>query len=125
VLPVEQRANRRRPHLRTHPLKLYFDLGLRVTINTDNRLITDTTVSKELYLVHSELKVPFADIKAMIVAGFKSSFQPFHEKQALLRKVVAELFRYDDAGNLRDGAASPERPPFRLRGSADMVAEAE
>jgi adenosine deaminase len=111
--------------LRTHPLKLYFDLGLRVTINTDNRLITDTTVSKELYLVHSELKVPFADIKAMIVAGFKSSFQPFHEKQALLRKVVAELFRYDDAGNLRDGAASPERPPFRLRGSADMVAEAE
>ena len=111
--------------LRNHPLKLYFDLGLRVTINTDNRLITDTTVSKELYLVHSELKVPFADIKAMIVAGFKSSFQPFHEKQAQLRKVVAELCRYDDAGNLRDGTVNSERA-FRLRGSADViVAEAE
>ncbi len=34
--------------LASHPLKLYFDLGLRVTVNTDNRLITDTSVSKEL-----------------------------------------------------------------------------
>ena len=28
---------------RAHPLRFYFDFGLRVTINTDNRLITDTT----------------------------------------------------------------------------------
>jgi len=110
--------------LRSHPLKLYFDLGLRVTINTDNRLITDTSVSKELYLVHSELGVPFSDIKSMIVAGFKSSFQPFHEKQALLRKVVAELMRYDDAGVLRDASTVSERP-LRLRGSAEVPASAE
>ena len=38
------------PDLASHPLKLYFNLGLRVTVNTDNRLITDTTVSKELWL---------------------------------------------------------------------------
>lgn len=109
---------------RSHPLKLYFDLGLRVTINTDNRLITDTSVSKELYLVHSEMGVPFADIKSMIVAGFKSSFQPFHEKQALLRKVVAELLRYDDAGVLRDPSQVSDRP-LRLRGSAEVPASAE
>ncbi|MGC4090720.1 MAG: adenosine deaminase [Polyangiaceae bacterium] len=105
--------------LRTHPLKLYFDLGLRVTINTDNRLITDTTVSKELYLVHSELGVPFNDIKSMIVAGFKSSFQPFHEKQALLRKVTLELARYDENGQIRDGALPIERS--RPRGSAELI----
>lgn len=107
--------------LRTHPLKLYFDLGLRVTINTDNRLITDTTVSKELYLVHSELGVPFSDIKSMIVAGFKSSFQPFHEKQALLRKVTQELSRYDELGQIREAGSSAERPS-RARGSAELVA---
>ncbi len=111
--------------LRTHPLKLYFDLGLRVTINTDNRLITDTTVSKELYLVHSELGVPFADIRSMIVSGFKSSFQPFHEKQALLRKVTAELCRYDDAGVLRDAASSATDRTTRLRGSAELPVHAE
>src|SRR6187549_3074317 len=66
----------------THPLKLYFDLGVRVTINTDNRLITNTSVSKELFLVHTKLGVPFVDIKSMLLAGVKSSFQPFHEKQA-------------------------------------------
>ena len=32
----------------THPVDFFVDYGLRVTINTDNRLITDTTVSKEL-----------------------------------------------------------------------------
>lgn len=87
--------------LSRHPLKLYFDLGLRVTVNTDNRLITDTTVSKELWRVHSEMGVPFREIRSMIVAGFKSSFRPFHEKQAALRRISSELARYDDQGNLR------------------------
>jgi adenosine deaminase len=112
--------------LASHPLKLYFDLGLRVTINTDNRLITDTSVSRELYLVHSEMRVPFADVKAMILAGFKSSFQPFHEKQAMLRRVSGELLRYDDDGVLR-GTVAPaavERP-LRARASAELQADAE
>jgi adenosine deaminase len=116
--------------LASHPLKLYFDLGCRVTINTDNRLITDTSVSKELFLVHSQMGVPFSDVKAMIVAGFKSSFQPFHEKQAMLRRVTAELDRYDDAGRLKGAAPEGEREPLsserpsRQRGSA-LVADAE
>ncbi len=109
--------------LSTHPLKLYFDLGVRVTINTDNRLITDTSVSKELYLVHTQMNVPFADIKSMIVAGFKSSFRPFHEKQAALRDVVTELNRYDDQGQL---VASSTRgvPSQRPRASADVSEKA-
>jgi adenosine deaminase len=110
--------------LASHPLKLYFDLGLRVTVNTDNRLITDTSVSRELFLVHTEMGVPFADIRSMIVSGFKSSFQPFHERQALLRKVAQELSRYDDAGVLREAEATSD-PVERLRGSADVVASAE
>jgi adenosine deaminase len=94
--------------LRDHPLKLYLDLGLRVTVNTDNRLITATSVSRELWLVHSEMGVPFSDIKALIRSGFKSSFQPFHERKAALRRVVAELKRYDDRGQSREAAARPE-----------------
>lgn len=92
--------------LAAHPVKLYYDLGVRVTINTDNRLITDTSVSKELWLAHSDMGMPFADVKAIVLAGFKSSFQPFHEKQALMRRVAAELDRYDDDGNLK-AAADP------------------
>jgi len=85
--------------LGSHPLKLYFNLGLRVAVNTDNRLITDTTVSKELWLCHTQMGMPFRDIKSMIMAGFKSSFLPFHERQEYLRRVGQELARYDDDGN--------------------------
>src|SRR3954469_16980067 len=108
--------------LASHPLKLYFDLGLRVTVNTDNRLITDTSVSKELHLVHREMGVPFADIKAMILAGFKSSFQPFHEKQAMIRRVIGELDRYDDDGVPRatNGVNHVSERPPHVRMSASV-----
>jgi len=113
--------------LASHPLKLYFDLGLRVTVNTDNRLITDTSVSKELHLVHREMGVPFGDIKAMILAGFKSSFQPFHEKQAMIRRAIAELDRYDDNGVLRgtNGVAHHSDRPPHVRMSASVRPDAE
>jgi adenosine deaminase len=89
--------------LRAHPLKLYYDLGLRVTVNTDNRLITDTTVSRELWLVHSKMGVAFSDVKSMVLAGFKSSFLPYHERRAIVRRVSEELARYGDDGLLVDG----------------------
>lgn len=83
---------------KTHPLKLYYDLGMRVTINTDNRLITDTTVSRELWLVHTKIGMSFSDIRNIVLAGFKSTFLPFHEKRALMRRVAVELAEYNDAG---------------------------
>ncbi len=83
--------------LSSHPLKLYFNLGLRVTVNTDNRLVTDTTVSKELWLCHSEMGLSLADLKQIIVAGFKSAFLPFHVKQAYLRKISEELAMFPDS----------------------------
>jgi len=92
--------------LAAHPLKLYFDLGLRVTINTDNRLVTDTTVSKELYIAHSEMGLTLRDIKTVIMAGFKSSFMPFHIKQGYLRSVSQDLTRFTD-----DGRVAPPAPP--------------
>ncbi|MBI5512889.1 MAG: adenosine deaminase [Deltaproteobacteria bacterium] len=79
----------------SHPLKFYHDLGVRVTVNTDNRLITDTTVSKELHLVHTELGVPWPAVKQIILNGFKSAFLPFHERRAMLRNVALELDAFE------------------------------
>jgi adenosine deaminase len=107
----------------SHPLKLYFDLGIRVTVNTDNRLITDTTVSQELWLCHTQMDMAFRDIKSVILAGFKSSFRPFHEKQAALRRVVAELDRFDDEGRPLAGAPEPGHGAVRrARASAEIEA---
>jgi len=77
--------------LTTHPLKLYHDLGVRTTVNTDNRLITDTTVSKELWLCHTELGLDAKDIARIVLNGFKAAFLPFHIKQGYLRRISAEL----------------------------------
>jgi adenosine deaminase len=106
--------------LELHPIKLYFDLGVRVTINTDNRLITDTTVSKELWLAHTKIGIPFADIKKIILAGFKASFRPFHERQATIRKILPELDRYDDNGQPRSPHELNE-PPRRAASSTDRI----
>lgn len=77
--------------LASHPLKFYFDYGLRVTINTDNRLITDTTVTKEYWLAHQQLGLSLEDLTTIIVSGFKSAFLPFREKQDVLARVNAEI----------------------------------
>jgi adenosine deaminase len=93
--------------LASHPLKLYFDLGLRVTINTDNRLVTDTTVSQELWHCHTQMGMSLRDIKTMIIAGFKSAFLPFHVKQGYMRKVSEELSRFSDDGTIKVPPPAP------------------
>src|SRR5689334_7012643 len=112
--------------LASHPLKLYYNLGLRVTVNTDNRLITDTTVSKELWLCHTQMGMSLRDIKSIIMGGFKSAFLPFHERHGYLRRVGQELARFDDDGNARAptsvgnmaAAPSAERAAERAAASA-------
>ena len=81
------------PDIASHPLKFYFDYGLRVTLNTDNRLITDTTVTRELWHAHRELGLSLEDLTTIIVSGFKGAFLPFREKQDMLKAVNAEIER--------------------------------
>jgi adenosine deaminase len=72
-------------------LKFYFDYGLRVTINTDNRLITDTSSTRELWHAHRDLGLTLEDLTTIIVSGFKSSFLPFREKTDFVREINAEI----------------------------------
>jgi adenosine deaminase len=74
-----------------HPLKFYFDFGLRVTLNTDNRLITDTSLTKELLIAHREMGFTLDDLCELLVAGFKSAFLPYREKHDLLAAVNREI----------------------------------
>ncbi len=71
--------------LERHPFKFYLDLGLRVTLNTDNRLITDTSMSDEYYLAYKEYKLTPQNILDLIINGIKSAFIPFEYKKWYLR----------------------------------------
>jgi len=77
-----------------HPLRFYYDYGLRVCINTDNRLISDTTVTNELYLAAKHLNFNLDDIKSMVLDGFKSAFLPNRAKSIMLNMVNDELKKY-------------------------------
>ncbi|GBE29582.1 aminodeoxyfutalosine deaminase [bacterium BMS3Bbin04] len=74
-----------------HPLKFYFDQGLRVTVNTDNRLISDTTVTQELALAQEHLGFTRSEINDLIIMGFKSAFLPYRERRHLLARVLDAL----------------------------------
>ncbi|HEY7531064.1 MAG TPA: adenosine deaminase [Gemmatimonadota bacterium] len=79
--------------LAAHPLRLYFDEGVRVTISTDSRLISQTTVTDELMRAHAALGFTWPEIKKLVLNGFKSAFLPYAERRALLQEVSAELER--------------------------------
>ena len=69
-------------------------MGCKVTINTDNRLVTNTTVTDELWQCQQQFGFDFDDIKRLILNGFESAFLPYPEKQALLEKVKKELQQF-------------------------------
>jgi adenosine deaminase len=77
--------------LQDHPIRLFYDLGLRVTVNTDNRMVTHTSVSEEYLKLHQVLGFTLDEIKELIIMGFKSAFLPYAIKRAMLAEVVNEL----------------------------------
>ncbi|MFH1143753.1 MAG: adenosine deaminase [Candidatus Eisenbacteria bacterium] len=79
--------------LQHHPFRLYFDAGLRVTLNTDNRLVSATTMSNELDLACRAFRLDVYDLRRLLIHGFKSSFLPYQDKADLLRSAVDAMDR--------------------------------
>ncbi len=77
--------------LNKHPFKYYKDYGLRLCLNTDNRLISNTALSDELYLAYHTFNLRMKDIKDVLIDGFKSSFMHHRDKVRLVRQVSVEM----------------------------------
>ena len=76
-----------------HPLKFYLDLSLRVTLNTDNRLITNTTMTDEYWQAYKTFNLSPQNILDLIINGVKSSFMPYELKKAYLREVKRKAIK--------------------------------
>ncbi len=74
-----------------HPIQFYYEFGCRVTINTDNRLITNTTVSDEIMLWVNTFDASVRDVREIIINGFKSAFQSYRTRQDMLSRYIAEM----------------------------------
>lgn len=80
--------------LQEHPFKFYRDYGLRLSLNTDNRLMSNTTVTDELYKAYEAFDLSLDDIKTIIIDGFKSAFIHHRERKVLVQEVAKELDRF-------------------------------
>jgi adenosine deaminase len=96
VCPSSNMQTRAAASWETHPVDFYVDYGLRVTINTDNRLMSDTTVTRELHLCHRHYGWSLHTIKEIIIAGWKSAFMPYREKADMVAEISRELATYQD-----------------------------
>ncbi len=81
-----------------HPLRLYYDEGLVVTLSTDNWLMSATTLTDEYWLAHTRLGFGLPEIKEMILHGFESAFLSWPEKQRMLADVRSEIDAIAAAG---------------------------
>lgn len=86
------------PHLsgniKNHPIKNMIDRKMSVTICTDNRLISNTSVTKELLLIAENFSLTSEELRSLVIAGFKGSF--YYKSYSEQRKFVrAAIDRYE------------------------------
>lgn len=74
-----------------HPIRRLMELGLRVTLNTDNRLISATDSTREFQRVVDTFDLGHEEVTELVVAGFKSAFLPLAERVRLLDEVFMQL----------------------------------
>ncbi len=75
----------------SHPLRAYFERGMRVTLNTDNRLMSGTTLTAEYAHAANEMQFSLDELCTLARNGFESAFLPEDERRTLLASVDAEF----------------------------------
>ncbi|HEX6057116.1 MAG TPA: adenosine deaminase [Intrasporangium sp.] len=76
-----------------HPITLLKRLRFRVTLNTDNRLMSDTSMSKEALLLAQQADWDLADLRWVTINAMKSAFIPFDQRLAIIEDVIKPGYR--------------------------------
>jgi adenosine deaminase len=61
-------------HYSEHPIYKFYKDGIKVTISTDNRTVSDTTLSKEIHLINKEFNLSEEDYRQIYSNSVKASF---------------------------------------------------
>ena len=73
-----------------HPIKQLSDLRFRVTVNTDNRLMSDCTMTSEMQALVDAFGWGLADMQWLTINAMKSAFIPFDERLRIINDVKAK-----------------------------------
>ena len=76
------------PSIEEHPIGLLRRLLFRVTVSTDNRLMSGTTLSDELYALVRAFDYGWSDLQWLTTNAMKSAFWPFDERLRLINQVI-------------------------------------
>jgi len=66
-----------------HPFDLLYQLGFHVTVNTDNRLVSGTSLSRELSLLADAFGYDLEDLEAFQLNAISSAFLPLEDREEL------------------------------------------
>ncbi|MGD0557192.1 MAG: adenosine deaminase [Streptosporangiaceae bacterium] len=102
------------PSIEQHPLRLLRQLQFRVTVNTDNRLMSDVTLSSEFARVAAAFGYGWGDLEWLTINAMKSAFASFDERLALINTVIKPGFAVARA---RSNAMAPSGLLGSLRSS--------
>ena len=75
----------------SHPFREYFDRGLNVTLNTDNRLMSATTLTDEYVFAAEHLGFSVEELAGIALNGFESAFLPWEERMMLIEEVANNM----------------------------------
>ena len=76
------------PSLAAHPIETYVHANIPVTVNTDNRLFSRTSVTEELWRVYQHCNLTPQELREVALNGFRYSFLPYEQKQSMLRTMI-------------------------------------
>jgi adenosine deaminase len=71
-----------------HPFQIYYRNGFRVFLNTDNRLMSDTSMSKEMELAVKHYHLDLKDLERLTINGMKSSFAHYDQRIRIIYDVL-------------------------------------
>ncbi len=77
--------------LKQHPFRYYYDQGIRVTLNTDNRLMSDTTLSKEFGVARDLFNFTLHDFREVTIIAMKAAFLPHVVRKNMIKNIADEL----------------------------------
>ncbi len=76
------------PSIADHPIGMLRRLRFRVTVNTDNRLMSATSMSNEFQQLHDAFGWGLDDFEWVTINAMKSAFAPFPERLDLINRVI-------------------------------------
>jgi adenosine deaminase len=79
------------PSLEAHPITTYVRNGVPVTVNTDNRLFSRTSVTEELWRVYQHCNIDENQLREIALNGFRYAFLSHDAKQKMLRSVIDDF----------------------------------